>query len=424
MPRRSLHEYSSKGRHPKGEGSVFKRSDGRWIAQITLEDGKQKQYYAKSEKDANIRLRKALDEMERGSLITEKDQTLKQYLEHWLENVKRPSIKIGSYLRYRDLLDLYILPALGHLSLRKLKTEHLEAFYSRLQKDGRADGQGGLSAKTVRLVHGILYQSLEAAVKRRRIAYNVCRDVTLPRIERKEMLTLTAEEAQRLLATAKGHRSEALLTLALTTGLRRGELLALQWKDIDWKDGSLQVRRSVNRYAGQGFKVSEPKTKQSRRKIVLPAFVLEALKEHRTRQLEECLQAGSAWENHGLVFANNYGNFLNPSHLGIDFHKLLHKAKLPLVRFHDLRHTAASLLLKMNVSPKMVQEILGHSHIEMTLGIYSHVLPGIHEEAMAKMDQLFKNPIDNDQEAMAKMDQLFKNATDDVAEVDGETKAE
>ncbi len=390
MPRRSPDQDSSKGRHPKGEGSVFKRSDGRWIAQITLEDGKQKQYYAKSEKDANVKLRKALDELERGSLITEKDQTLKQYLEHWLENVKRPSIKIGSYLRYRDLLDHYILPALGHLPLRKLKPEHLEAFYTRLQKEGRADGQGGLSAKTVRLVHGILYQSLEGAVKRRRIAYNVCRDVSLPRVERQEMHTLTAEEAQRLLAVAKGHRLEALLTVALTTGMRRGELLALQWKDIDWKGGSLQVRRSVNRYAGQGFKVSEPKTKQSRRKIALPLFVLEALKGHRTRQLEERLQAGTAWEDHGLVFSNIYGNFLNPSHLGTDFHKLLKKAKLPMVRFHDLRHTAASLLLKMNVSPKMVQEILGHSDIEMTLGIYSHVLPGMHEEAMDKMDQLFK----------------------------------
>src|SRR6266571_3806957 len=119
MPRRSPDQDSSKGRHPKGEGSVFKRSDGRWIAQITLEDGKQKQYYAKSEKEANVKLRKALDELERGSLLSEKDLTLNQYLEHWLENVKRPSIKIGSYLRYRDLLDLYILPELGHLRLRK-----------------------------------------------------------------------------------------------------------------------------------------------------------------------------------------------------------------------------------------------------------------------------------------------------------------
>lgn len=223
-------------------------------------------------------------------------------------------------------------------------------------------------------------------MRRRRIPYNICRDVTLPRVERPEMLTLSADEAQRLLAQAKGHRLEALLTLALTTGMRRGELLALQWKDIDWKSGSLQVRRSVNRYAGQGFKVSEPKTKQSRRKITLPSFVLEVLKEHRTRQLEERLQAGSTWEDHGLVFSNAYGSYLNPSHLSYDFHKLLKKARLPMMRFHDLRHTAASLLLKMNVSPKMVQEILGHSDIEMTLGIYSHILPGMHEEAMEKMD--------------------------------------
>ena len=391
MPRRSSDD-DAKKRHPKGVGSVFQRSDGRWIAQITLEDGKQKQFYAKSEKEANVKLRKAQDELERGSLITEKDQTLRQYLEHWLEQVKRPSLKVGSYIRYRGLLDQHILPALGHLQLQKLKPEHLERLYAKLQKEK------GLSPKSIRLVHGILHQALEIAVKRRRIAHNACKDVTLPRVERQELHALSAEQALKLLETAKGHRLEALLTVALTTGMRRGELLALQWKDLDWKEGSLQIRRTVNRYTGYGFKISEPKTAKSRRKIVLPAFVLNVLKEHRTRQLEARLQAGSAWEERDLVFANINGNFLNPSHLGGDLHALLKQARLPLIRFHDLRHTAASLLLLMGVNPKVVQELLGHSHINMTLGTYSHVLPGMHKEAMEKMDHLFKNPHDDDPE--------------------------
>jgi integrase len=399
MPRRSSKNNDSKKRQPKGIGSVFQRADGRWIAQITLEDGKQKQYYAKNEKEANIRLRKAIDDLERGSLLTEKDQLLKDYLEHWLEHVKRPLLRVGSYLRYRDLIHQHIVPELGHLPLRKLKPEHLETLYAKLQEQGRTDGQGGLAAKTIRLVHGILYQSLELAVKRRRITYNVCRDVVPPRAERREMHTLTAEQAQQLLVTAKGHRLEALLTLALTTGMRRGELLALQWKDIDWKNGSLQVRRSVNRYAGQGFKVSDPKTASGRRKIALPAVALDVLKEHRKQQLEERLQAGPQWKDRDLVFSNIYGDFLNPSHLGTDFHALLKKARLPLIRFHDLRHTAASLLLLMKVNPKMVQELLGHSDIEMTLGIYSHLLPGIHEEAMEKMDRLFNHASDEESEA-------------------------
>jgi integrase len=386
MPRRSSHQDSSKGRHPKGEGSVFQRSDGRWIAQITLEDGRQKQFYAKSEKDANVKLRKALDELERGALITEKDQTLRQYLEHWLEHVQRPSLKLSSYVRYRGLLNQHILPALGHLQLQKLKPEHLEAFYARLQEEK------GLSAKTVRLVHGILHQALEKAVRRRRIAHNVCNDVTLPRVERQEVRTLTAEQAQKLLETARGHRLEVLLALALTTGMRRGELLGLQWKDVSWKDGSLQVCRTVNRYGGHGLRVSEPKTAKSRRKILLPAFVLELLKEHRAHQLEARLQAGPAWEDHDLVFANSCGRFLNPGHLGSDFQKLLTKAGIPHLRFHDLRHSCASLLLSSGVNPKVVQELLGHSHINMTLGTYSHVLPGMHEGAMEKMDHLFKGP--------------------------------
>jgi len=158
------------------------------------------------------------------------------------------------------------------------------------------------------------------------------------------MHTLTAEEIQRLEAVAKGHRIEALLTLALTTEMRCGELLALQWKDIDWKDGSLQVRRSVNRYAGQDFKVSKPKTASGRRKIVLPAFVSGALQAHRQRQDEERSHVGSQWKNRDLVFSTNTGDFLNPQNLDTDFQTLLKQAKLPPMPFHVLRHSVGSLL--------------------------------------------------------------------------------
>ena len=188
------------------------------------------------------------------------------------------------------------------------------------------------------------------------------------------------------------------MTLALTTGMRRGELLALQWKDINWKDGSLHIRRTVNRYSGQGFVVSEPKTAKSRRKIMLPGFVLDLLREHRAHQLATRLKAGSAWQDHDLVFCNGIGNFSHPNHLGVDFQRLLKQAGLPHIRFHDLRHSAATILLTMGVNAKVVQELLGHSHINMTLGTYSHVLPGMHKEAMEKMNELFRKPVDDQNE--------------------------
>lgn len=388
MPRRSSDD-DAKKRHPKGVGSVFQRSDGRWIAQITIEDGKQKQFYAKSEKEANVKLRKALDELERGALITEKDQTLRHYLEHWLENVQRPSLKISSYLRYRDILDKHLFPALGHLTLQKLKPEHLEALYARKEKEG-------LSARSIRLIHGVLHQAIEKAVRRRLIAHNVCDDVTLPRVTRYEVQTLNEEQAQKLLEVARGHRFEVVLTIALTTGMRRGELLALQWKDINWNDGSLQIRRTVNRYSGRGYVVSEPKTARSRRRIILPGFVLELLREHRAHQLETRLHAGSTWHDHDLVFCNGIGNFSHPNHLGVDFQQLLKQAGLPHIRFHDLRHSAATILLVMGVNAKVVQELLGHSHINMTLGTHSHVLPGMHKEAMEKMNDLFRRTEDDE----------------------------
>jgi integrase len=193
-----------------------------------------------------------------------------------------------------------------------------------------------------------------------------------------------------LLETARGHRLEALLTLALTTGMRRGEMLALRWQDINWSDSSLQVQRTVNRYGrGHGYVVSEPKTTKGRRRITLPAFVLDMLKQHKAHQLEARLKAGPAWQDQGLVFCNDVGGFLRPNGVGKQFQRLVKAAGLPHMRFHDLRHSAATILLAMRVNPKVIQELLGHSQIRITLDIYSHALPDMQEEAMQKMDDLF-----------------------------------
>ena len=178
-----------------------------------------------------------------------------------------------------------------------------------------------------------------------------------------------------MLVAARGHSLEGLLTLAVTTGVRSGELLALKWQDINFDTGSLHIRRCMVYISGKGHLEFEPKTAKGRRKIVLPTFVGEALKQHRIRQLEERLKAYTRWQDHDLVFCNKYGGYLDPAHLRQRFDKLLRDTGLPNVRFHDLRHSAATILLGMEAHPKVVQEVLGHSQVGMTMDIYSHVLP-------------------------------------------------
>jgi integrase len=374
---------SKKDRQPKGEGSVFQRKDGRWIAQVTLEDGRQKQFYASSEKEAWGKLHEALREAEQGTILLERDQRLSQYLDHWLEQIERPTLKVSSYKRYRSILDHHLIPALGHLYMRKLRVEHLDRFYAKKQADG-------LAPQTIHLIHSVLHQALETAVRRHYLSRNVCDDAVLPRIPRRDIHPLSTEQASRLLQVARGHRLETLIALALTTGMRRGELLALTWDDIDLVAGRVSIRRTVNRYgAGAGYVVSEPKTAKGRRSIVLPPFVRDLLQHHRIAQQELKAQAGTRWQEHGLVFASNMGTFFHPNRLLKEFHQLLSEAGLPPMRFHDLRHSAATILLSMGVHPKVVQEILGHSDISMTLDTYSHVLPTLQQEAMAKLEQAF-----------------------------------
>ena len=190
----------------------------------------------------------------------------------------------------------------------------------------------------------------------------------------------------------RGHHLETLLTLALTTGMRRGELLALRWQDIDFDNKYLQVCRSVRREVKRGLVVNEPKTQAGRRKIVFSPFLIEVLKQHRISQLEAHLQAGIAWEDHGLVFCTKRGKLLDPTHMLVMFKKLLQDVGLPRMRFHDLRHSAATLLLAMGVHVKVVQELLGHSNITTTLNTYSHVLPSMQQDAMSKMSDLFNRP--------------------------------
>ncbi|OLC61706.1 MAG: hypothetical protein AUH89_02285 [Ktedonobacter sp. 13_1_40CM_4_52_4] len=235
-------------------------------------------------------------------------------------------------------------------------------------------------------MHSMIHKAISDAVMWGVLARNVSDTVEPPRRARYEFKALTMEEALSFLSAAKGHPMEALWLVEITTGMRREEILALKWQDVDLSQGLLEVRRSFTREPGNRYKETQPKTEKSRRSIVLREPAIEALKHLRACQIEAKVEAGETWIEHGLVFCTAVGTPLNPNKVLERFKTLLKKAGLPHIRFHDLRHSTASILLKMQTHPKVVQELLGHSRIAETLDIYSHVLPTIQEDAMHKLN--------------------------------------
>lgn len=368
-----------------GEGSIYQRKDGRWTAEISLQGGKSKFLYGKTRKEVQEKLKTALYEQQQGILVTGPQQQVAQFLTYWLEDVQKQNVRPRTYERYEEIIRLHLAPGIGHHQLQKLSPQHLQMFYNKKLAEG-------LSATTVGCFHSVLHKALETAVRWNLILRNPCGLVSPPRRKRFEIQPLSLEQIHRLLAAAREYRQEALFILALATGMRRGELLALKWQDLDLEKGIVQVRRILTRIPsklpGKGFEEAEPKTEKGRRSIVLPAFTVEVLKQHRLRQREAKLKAGPAWQDHDYVFCTSVGTHLNPTKDVLDVLKsLLEEAGLPHIRFHDLRHSCATMLLGKKVHPKIVQEILGHSQISMTMDIYSHVLPTMQEEAMSTINE-------------------------------------
>ena len=369
-------------RRGHGEGSVFRRGDGLWVAVADLgyEGGRRKRkwLYAKARREVQVKLAAARRSLDDGLPLPSERQTLGQFLQRWLSDVAEPNLRPRTFIRYRELLAGHVVPSLGGRPLVKLSPLDLQALYS-------AKLEEGLAPRTVGHIHRALHRALQDAVRWGMSVRNICDVVKPPKVKVTEMRTLTAEQAQQLLSAAEGDPLEALFVLALTAGVREGEVLALRWEHINLETATLQIRRTVARVPGQGFVFSEPKSARSRRSISLTPMAIEALRKHRGRQLEHRVKA-LAWEDGDLVFPNEVGRPIEAGNLlRRCFHPLLERAGLDRVRFHDLRHSAASLMLAQGVHPKVVSEMLGHASISLTLDTYSHVLPGLQREAAAKM---------------------------------------
>jgi integrase len=342
-------------------------------------------FYGKKQSEMIAKLDEAANDLRHGMLVVGSNTTVQEYLENWLENVHKPTIRLSTYLNYGKLLKNYLVPGLGKVTLHKLTPQQVQAFYSQKISDG-------LAPKTVNNIHGVLHKALDNAVKWNILPRNVCDAVTPPRIPRKEQNVLTKQQAHTLLEEVRAHRLEALLTLAITTGMREGELLALHWQDIHFEGRTLQVKRAVSYLKGYGYVESEPKTAKGRRMISLPAFVVDVLLRHRAQQQDQRRGVGDAWIDKDLVFTNAQGYYYSSSTLRKVFRRFLVSIGLPHMRFHDLRHSAATILLAMKVHPKVVQEILGHSQITMTLDVYSHALPSMQEDVTRQWDSEFGKP--------------------------------
>jgi integrase len=367
-------------RRGHNDGTIFQRKkDGKvvdgWIAEVSLGPGAGRQtFYAKKRSEAQEWLTAQLRAKQLGLSRTGKRMSTGQALSTWLEQVAKPRVRPATYTRYSGLVMQHLIPSIGAVPLEKLTPRIVQTMLN-------AKASGGLAPRSVHHLRAVLRTALNQAMRWGDVPRNVAALTDSPRVEAHAITFLDAGQAGQLLAAARGDRLEALYTVALALGLRQGEALGLRWQDVDLEARQLHVRHAVQRIDHR-LQLVEPKTTRSRRTITIPATVVNALREHQRRQLKEAMRIDG-----GFVFAHPDGSPLDGSVVTHQFQRLLKRAGLPRLRFHDLRHSCASLLLAQGVSARMVMETLGHSNISTTMDIYSHIMPSLREEAADAMDR-------------------------------------
>lgn len=361
-----------------GDGTIRKRANGLWEARLRGADGKRKSIYANTRAELVARLRPLQRDRELGLPTRSEKMTTGAFLAKWIEGA-RTNVRPTTALRYEGLIRRHLIPRLGRIPLTRLAPHDLTACYAAMMSESRSKRDArGLAPRTAGHAHRLLGRALRDAELAGHVARNVARLVKAPRVPHQEMKAFDADQAHQLLAAAAGDRLEALYLLALSTGAREGELLALRWSDVDLDAGVVRIRRTLLR-TPVGLAFAEPKTATSRRSLPIGRATVVALRAHRQRQAEERLSE--------LVFTNTLGGPVNAGEmLRARFYPLLRRAGLPRIRFHDLRHTAATLMLSAGVHPKIVAERLGHSTPMLTLTVYSHVTPTMQRAAADGLD--------------------------------------
>jgi integrase len=376
-----------------GEGTIFRRTiagkKAGWMAMLDMGivDGKRKRkaFYGDDEKTVRAKLRAAQHLHDNGRLAKAGRLTVGDWLSRWLADSAKPNTRPATFRRYAQLVDQYLVPSLGRIPLERLAPSDVRAMLN-----AKSDS---LSPRSLHHLRAVLRTALHVAMRDELIPTNAAALAAAPRVPETDYHFLGEKDAgdvRRFVDAIKGNRLEALYVLALALGLRQGELLGLRWEAIDLEASTLAVRHALQRIDG-AYVLVEPKTKKSRRVISpLPDVVTAALREHKGRHDGERDALGSRWLNtQGLVFTTAFGAPLSGSVVTHDFQDLLERAGLARIRFHDLRHSAISLLGEQGVQPRMVMELVGHSNIGTTMNIYSHVVRSLRKEAAAAADRAF-----------------------------------
>ncbi len=379
-------------------GYIRSRGERRWQLSVELPPdpatGQRRRVYETvtgKRKQAEARLTELLRRHDTGQEVEEANLTLREYFALWLDKYAAHNLRPNTLTQYKSYIRDHILAVLGNIRLRDLRPFHLQQFYSDCLASGRKDGTGGLSPTTVRHLHAILSKALGTAVRWQMIHRDPTDAVVPPRARREEMQYWTPEQVAVFLRHARETDHYEIYLTAIMTGLRRGELLGLRWRDVDLKRKRAEIRQTLVCSADGVQMMTEPKTTAGKRAVSLPDSLIGTLQALRQRQRAERLLLGPEYEDHGLVFSAPTGHPLSPGVISRHFRRLLGRIPdLPKIRFHDLRHTHATMMLSQGVHPKIVAERLGHSRVTTTLDIYSHALPNLQEEAAAKLDEMLR----------------------------------
>ncbi|MFC2071321.1 tyrosine recombinase XerC [Chloroflexota bacterium] len=334
-----------------------------------------------TKKETEKRLSQILNQLDTGTFMKPSKTTLAEYLDRWLADYVKPNLSPRGYERYESICRVHLIPSLGNIPLTQLKPEHLQRHYTDKLNNG-------LSALTVRYHHTVLHKALQTAIKWGLVNRNVADGVDVPRARRNEMQTWDEYEINRFLETAKDSPYYTLFHTALFTGMRRSELLALRWYDVDFIFSQISVSRSLHQLKDGSYVFTQPKSAKSKRTIALSSFATVVLNEHKKKQEAIRASLGITLKDDDLVFSTLDGKPLRPNTVTRAWTMLAARAGVKVIRLHDARHTHASLMLKSDVHPKIVQERLGHASIQITLDTYSHVAPGLQQAAAEGFDKL------------------------------------
>lgn len=357
-------------RRARGDGTLFKDKSGYWTGRITLPDGKRKVKRSKSQKEVRDWLQGERQAIKDNTWTSDESVTLGAYMDRYLEDVAKPSVRPLTLQSYSGWVKHHIKPGLGDVRLVRLTPQMVQSFYT--------DRLKVVSSRSVQYMHAILHKALDQAVRWGLVPRNVTDLVSPPSVKRPQPKVWTMEELRRFLEVAKGHRLYALFALAVAVGMRQGELLGLQMEDIRWESGALNINHALQLVRGQGLVLTTPKTAKSRRTLKVPRSVMDILRAHVDQQEP----------NQQYVFVTRVGTPIRPRDLVAVYKRLIKKAGVPDIRFHDLRHMCATLHLQAGTNPAVVAAILGHSTVNLTLSTYSHVLPHMQDEAADRMNRL------------------------------------